>query len=61
MSGNNRDEGKCESRKQLFDMANDPGETRNLANNPEYTGQLGKHRELFANWLKETDDRYAEK
>jgi arylsulfatase A-like enzyme len=52
---------KGEHREQLFDMVNDPGETRNLANNPEYAGQLSKHRELFANWLKETDDTYAEK
>jgi arylsulfatase A-like enzyme len=49
-----------ENREQLFDMVSDPGETRNLAGSPEYAGQLEKHRELFAEWLKETDDTYGE-
>ena len=49
-----------QNREQLFDMINDPGETRNLAGLPQYAGQLQTHRELFAEWLRETDDTYAE-
>jgi hypothetical protein len=41
-------------------MVNDPGETRNLADFPEYAGQLAKHRDLFAQWLEKTDDTYGE-
>ena len=49
-----------ENREQLFDMINDPGETRNLAGDPAYASQLTKHRELFAQWLIKTDDTYTE-
>ncbi|WP_372807856.1 sulfatase [Pontiella sp.] len=47
-------------REQLFDMINDPGETRNLAANPEYAERLEMHRKLFADWLEKTDDTYSE-
>ncbi|WP_372797585.1 sulfatase [Pontiella sp.] len=48
------------NREQLFDMINDPGETRNLSGNPEYAEQLKRHRKLFAEWLEKTDDTYRE-
>ena len=48
------------NREQLFDMINDPGETQNLAGNPEYAPQLARHRKLFADWLERTDDTYRE-
>jgi len=51
---------KGKKRDQLFDMVNDPGETRNLAGLPDYAGQLKKHRALFAEWLKTTDDTYRD-
>jgi hypothetical protein len=41
-------------------MINDPGETHNLAENPEYAEQLKRHRKLFSDWLKKTDDTYTE-
>lgn len=47
------------NREQLFDMLNDSGETKNLAGDPAYASQLKKHRELFASWLKRTDDTYT--
>ena len=53
------DQGK--NREQLFDMVNDPGETTNLVADPAYASELNKHRALFANWLKKTDDTYSEK
>jgi arylsulfatase A-like enzyme len=49
---------KGEKREQLFDMVNDPGETKNLAENPEYAAHLKQHQELFADWLKKTDDTW---
>ena len=49
-----------ENREQLFDMVNDPGETRNLAGSPDYAEQLEEHRELLAEWLKKRDDTYRE-
>ena len=49
-----------QNREQLFDMIKDPGETKNLAADPAYASQLKKHRELFAKWLKMTDDTYTE-
>jgi len=42
-------------------MVNDPGETTNLVADPAYASELNKHRALFANWLKKTDDTYSEK
>jgi len=50
---------KGKHREQLFDMINDAGETRNLAGDPAYASQLKGHRELFAKWLKRTDDTYS--
>jgi choline-sulfatase len=49
-----------ENREQLFDMVNDPGETRNLVDSPEYADRLANHRELFTQWLEKTDDTYCE-
>lgn len=46
-------------REQLFDVVKDPGETRNLAEDPAYAGQLERHRKLLAEWLKSTDDTYG--
>ena len=51
---------KGEKREQLFDMVQDSGETRNVAGDPRYAAQLEEHRELFADWLKTTDDTYRE-
>lgn len=35
---------------QLFDMKNDPGETKNLAGSTEYSGVLKEHRNLLKEW-----------
>ena len=45
-----------EKREQLFDMEKDPGEMNNLVYNEEYKAQLKEHRELIAQWAKETND-----
>ena len=46
-------------RELLFDMENDPGETRNMAGHPSWAEQLARHRRLLAEWIAETDDRFA--
>ena len=35
---------------QLFDMVDDPGETRNLAGQSEYASALEDHRRLLRQW-----------
>lgn len=35
---------------QLFDMKNDPGETKNLAQNPSYHSIVQEHRKLLREW-----------
>lgn len=42
----------------LFDMQNDPGETKNLAGNPEYTEIITRHRTLLEDWMKKTNDPF---
>lgn len=45
-----------EKREQLFDMINDPGETRNLVMVPEFADELDQHRRLITAWARETKD-----
>jgi arylsulfatase A-like enzyme len=45
-----------ENREQLFDMQKDPGETVNLAADPEYAEMLNEYRGMMADWARETDD-----
>ncbi|MEC7867743.1 MAG: sulfatase/phosphatase domain-containing protein, partial [Candidatus Poribacteria bacterium] len=42
---------------ELYDLENDPHETINLANNPNYTSILAEHREILNNWIDKTDDK----
>jgi choline-sulfatase len=39
-----------ETGEQLFDMKNDPGETKNLAASAKYDSVLAEHRKLLADW-----------
>lgn len=47
---------------ELYDLDNDPHETRNLVNDPAHAEALAKHREILEKWIKDTDDkgRYPE-
>jgi arylsulfatase A-like enzyme len=45
-------------REQLFDMENDPGEMVNLAVESRYETILQQHRDLLADWIEKTDDRF---
>jgi len=40
----------------LVDMENDPGEMRNLANDPQFKDVLAEHRRLLAEWGKTSND-----
>jgi choline-sulfatase len=42
----------------LIDMKNDPGEMENLVGNPDYKKVLVEHREIFAEYKKETGDSF---
>lgn len=42
---------------KLYDLKNDPYEVHNLANDPNYSEQLSKIRDILDNWIKETDDK----
>jgi len=42
----------------LFDLDNDPGETRNLASAPEQRAELNRHRALLDEWVRKTGDPY---
>jgi len=39
----------------LFDMKNDPGETKNLAKRPEYAAVVAEHREFLKQWEQQLD------
>ena len=43
-------------REQLIDLAKDPGEMVNLAEDPKYAQVLGDHRKRLRRWVDETDD-----
>lgn len=43
---------------ELFDLQNDPGETRTLHADPAYAAELQRHRAMLQSYLKETDDPY---
>jgi arylsulfatase A-like enzyme len=51
------DEG--ENREQLTNLKDDPGEMRNLAEDPSFRGVLDQHRQLLKSWVDQTGDRSA--
>jgi arylsulfatase A-like enzyme len=42
----------------LYDLAQDPGETRNVAADPAHQAALARHREILAAWKSETRDPF---
>ena len=42
---------------ELYDLKNDPHETRNLAQDPQHARVLSEHRTILADWIKDTDDK----
>ena len=49
---------KGDMREQLFDMGLDPGETKNLAIDEDFSDVMNRHRTLLTNWAKETSDDF---
>jgi arylsulfatase A-like enzyme len=47
------------SKESLVNMKKDPGEMRNLVDNPEYKEVLRDHRKLLAEWSESTGDKDA--
>lgn len=48
-----------EAHEQLFDLQEDPGETKNLAAKPEQKTVLTAHRAKLQEWIKQTKDPFA--
>jgi choline-sulfatase len=46
-------------REQLIDLATDPGEMQNLAEDPKYQGPLDEHRARLRRWVEQTGDSIA--
>lgn len=45
-----------ERREQFFDEERDPGETRNLVDDPAVATEVDRHRRLLDAWMRSTDD-----
>lgn len=43
---------------ELYDLKNDPGETRNLAKNSKYSKVLNQHRAMLEDYIQRTNDDY---
>lgn len=41
---------------EFYDLAADPHETRNLIDAPQWAGEVKRHREALADWMKSTKD-----
>jgi arylsulfatase A-like enzyme len=49
----------CGSREQLYDLGNDPFETLNLIDHPEYRSSAIEGRQRLIDWMKSTGDRMS--
>jgi choline-sulfatase len=49
-----------EHREQLIDLADDPGEMANLAEDPKHRAVLDQHRKRLRAWVEETGDQIGE-
>jgi arylsulfatase A-like enzyme len=47
------------AREQFFDLETDPGETKNLIADPALAGEAARHRQLLAEWQRETKDEFG--
>jgi arylsulfatase A-like enzyme len=50
-----------DSKESLVDMENDPGEMRNLVDDPKFQKVLAEYRRLLADWSKISGDKDASK
>ena len=49
--------GEQKPAEELYDLEADPHEIQNLAADPNYADELGRHREILAEWISETGDK----
>jgi arylsulfatase A-like enzyme len=49
---------KGEMREQLFDLEADPGETKNLVQQPDMKQIVESHRSMLRDWIKRTNDKF---
>ncbi|MCH2114732.1 MAG: sulfatase-like hydrolase/transferase [Pirellulales bacterium] len=49
------------NRECLIDQQNDPGEMKNIANDPRFAHQLNQMRKLLCDWVETVDDRIGRK
>lgn len=49
--------GQDRAPEELYDLENDPHEIHNLADNPNFSEELKRHRNLLADWIETTGDR----
>ena len=45
------------AKEELYELASDPHQMKNLADNPKYTDELKRHRDALDSWIKSTDDQ----
>ena len=50
---------KGEIREQFFDLEADPGETSNLAQQPEMKEIVETHRNMLRQWIQQTNDTFV--
>lgn len=48
-----------QAREQFFDLEKDPGEATNLIADPAFQAEVERHRQLLANWSRETKDAFG--
>jgi choline-sulfatase len=49
----------CEDAEELYDLATDPGETVNLADEPAHAGRVTEMRGVLSDWMIRTRDKYS--
>jgi arylsulfatase A-like enzyme len=42
---------------EFYDLENDPHETKNLIDEPEFADEVARHRKILADWIAETGDK----
>lgn len=45
------------AKEELYEIATDPHQVKNLADNPKYADELKRHRDALNSWIKSTDDQ----
>ena len=49
--------GKTKPKEELYDLANDPHEIHNLADDPKFAKEVQRHRDILKQWIEQTGDQ----